>query len=255
MTPSPDLTVPAHLPTPPADPPPVWFLTPEGFFALPLATDPEERSARAESFVRDLYSRGDESIWTPAAPYYTAIAELMENTGLSYAAIGLFSTSEEERTPEGEVARHDLTDGAAQCAFTLAAVPTDQTDVDTAAQGILAVLSKDPYDDVQWLDLPCGPAVSCVTWREFQINPEVTANGEPADLVTAQIQVHVPFPTGPFTAVFTLFTASVDHWPQFIEMMGAILQTVSFADPLEALSADESPTPGSSSQSSSTSMS
>ncbi|MFJ6084348.1 hypothetical protein ACIQI8_23385 [Streptomyces sp. NPDC092369] len=179
----------------------------------------------------------------------------MENTGLSYAAIGLFSASEEERTPDGEVALHDLTDGAAQCAFTLAAVPTDQTDADIAAQGILAVLCKDPFDEVQWLDLPCGPAVSCVTWREFKLNPEVTANGEPADLVTAQIQVHVPFPTGPFTAVFTLFTASVDHWPGFIDMMGAILRTVSFVDPLGEPSDDDSPAPGSSLQSSSTSMS
>lgn len=72
-----------------------------------------------------------------------------------------------------------------------------------------------PY---QWLDLPCGR--------------------EATDLVTAQIQVHVPFPTGPFTAVFTLFTAAVDYWPRFTDMMGAILRTVSFADPLEELPDD-----------------
>ncbi|MFE7172426.1 hypothetical protein [Streptomyces sp. NPDC057616] len=158
--------------------------------------------------------------------------------------MGLFSTSEEERTPDGDVARHDLSDGAAQCVFTLSAVPTDQAEgaVDVVAQGILATLSTDPYDDVQWLDLPCGPAVSCVTWRQFRLNPEVTESGEATGLVTAQIQVHAPFPTGPFTAVFTLFTAAVDYWPRFIDMMGAILRTVSFTDPLEELSEDESST-------------
>ncbi|POX56414.1 hypothetical protein C3489_05010 [Streptomyces sp. Ru71] len=217
------------------DPPPIWFLAPEGFFALPLAATAEERTERAQAFVRELYSRGDETLWGPAAPYFSAMAELLEGSGVSYAAMGLFSTSEEESTAEGDVVRRDPSDGAAQCAFTLAAVPTDQEDVDTdvVAQGILAALSKDPYHDVQWLDLPCGPAVSCVTWREFKLNPQVTASGEATELVTAQIQVHIPFPTGPYTAVFTLFTAAVDYWTRFIDLMGAILQTVSFVDPSE----------------------
>ncbi|MFB7496961.1 hypothetical protein ACFC09_20145 [Streptomyces sp. NPDC056161] len=237
MPPSAESTSPLPPPLPLTDPPPVWFLTPEGFFPLPLADSPDERAARAHSFVRDLYSRGDETVWEPAAPYYSAIAELMQNTGVSYAAMGLFSTSEEERTPEGDIARHDLSGGAAQCAFTLAAIPTDQADAETdvVAQGILAALSADRYNEVDWLDLPCGPAVSCVAWRQLNLNPAVTASGEATELVTAQIQVHVPFPTGPFTAVFTLFTASVDQWSQFVEMMGAILQTVSFVDPTEDL--------------------
>jgi len=232
-----------HPPAPATEPPPIWFLAPEGFFALPLAATPEERAERAHSFVRELYSRGDETVWGPAAPYFSAIAELMQDTGLSYAAMGLFSTSEEEQTATGEVVRHDPSDGAVQCAFTLAAIPTDQagSDTDIVAQGILATLSQDPYNDVQWLDLPCGPAVSCATWRELKLNPSVTESGEPTDLVTAQIQVHVPFPTGPFTAVFTLFTAYVDHWEKFVDLMGAILQTVSFVDPIETLGED-SPT-------------
>ncbi|WP_206660184.1 MULTISPECIES: hypothetical protein [unclassified Streptomyces] len=231
------MTSPVPLAPSTTEPPPIWFLAPEGFFALPLAATPDERAQLADSFVRELYSRGDEAVWDPAAPYFTAIAELMEDTGVSYAAMGLFSTSEEEMTPDGDAVRHDLSNGAAQCVFTLAAVPTDQSDgeVDVVAQGILATLSTDPHDEVQWLDLPCGPAVSCVTWRQLRLNPEVTVSGEATDLVTAQIQVHVPFPTGPFTAVFTLFTAAVEYWPRFIDMMGAILRTVSFADPLEEL--------------------
>lgn len=218
-----------------SEPPPIWFLIPEGFFALPLVAAPEERIERAQAFVRELYSRGDETVWGSAAPYFTAMAELLEGAGVSYAAMGVFSTSEEEVTPGGDVVRHDPSGGAAQCAFTLAAVPTDHqgADTDVVAQGILATLAKDAYNDVEWLDLPCGPAVSCVTWREFKLNPQVTASGDATDLVTAQIQVHIPFPTGPYTAVFTLFTANVDYWTKFIDLMGAILQTVSFVDPSE----------------------
>ncbi|QES42017.1 hypothetical protein DEJ49_14385 [Streptomyces venezuelae] len=213
------------------DPPPLWFLVPEGFFALPVAATPAERAEHSKSFVRQLYSRGDDSIWEPAAPYYAAMAELMADSGVSYSAMGLFSTADEGEN--GGTARHEPADGVAQCALTVAAVPTDQVDVDTdvVAQGILAALSSDPYNDARWLDLPCGPSVSSITLKKYTLTPEVTADGEPTDLLTGQIQVHVPFPTGPFTAIFTLHTASTDYWTEFCNIMSAILQTVSFTEP------------------------
>ncbi|MEU6990091.1 hypothetical protein ABZ953_05430 [Streptomyces sp. NPDC046465] len=219
------------------DPPPIWFNVPDGFFALPLAETSEERAERAQGFVRDLYSRGNEGIWEPAAPYYAGIAGLMADTGISYSAIGLFSTAEQAASDDatdlgGAEAWHEAADGVAQCAFTVAAVPTDQgrEGTETVAQGILAVLSSDSHNDARWLDLPCGPAVSCVTLTEYKLNPEVTSTGEAVELLTGQIQVHIPFPTGPFTAVFTLYTASTDYWKEFCDIMAAILQTVSFAD-------------------------
>ncbi|MEW2121157.1 hypothetical protein AB0945_39675 [Streptomyces sp. NPDC005474] len=217
------------------DLPPLWFLAPEGFFALPVAATPEESADRAHSFVRELYSRGDENIWEPAAPYYAAIAEMMGNTGVSYAAMGLFSTAEEDDSAVDETTRYEPSEGVAQCALTVAIARTDQAtpDTDVVAQGILAMLSSDPFNDAIWLDLPCGPAVSCITVREYDLNPEMTADAEETKLLTGQIQVHVPFPTGPFTAIFTLYTASMDHWAQIYGLMTAILQTLSFAEPVD----------------------
>ncbi|MEU6820642.1 hypothetical protein ABZ921_08445 [Streptomyces atriruber] len=240
MTGSPEIThaIPP-TPTEALEPPPLWFNVPDGFFALPLAATPQERAERAHEFVRGLYSRGDDRIWEPAAPYYAGVAELMAETGVSYAAMGLFSTAEEADDSEaqggpqtGTETGHEASASMAQCAFTVAAVPTDQAlgDTETVTQGILAILSSVPHNDARWLDLPCGPAVSCVTLTEYKLNPEVTATGEAADLLTGQIQVHVPFPTGPFTAVFTLHTASTDYWTEFCDIMSAILRTVSFTE-------------------------
>ncbi|MER5655332.1 MULTISPECIES: hypothetical protein [unclassified Streptomyces] len=208
-------TVPPSTSDDGSDIPPIWFTVPDGLFALPIARTTEERDALADSFVRELYSQGDESIWSPAAPYYAGIAEYMAGEGVSYAAMGLFAT-------EGG--------GVAQCAFTVAAVKTDQTDPDVAAQGTLAILSSDPLNDARWLDLPCGPAVSCVTLREFTLRPEVTATGEETKLLTGQIQIHIPFATGPYTAILTLHTASTEYWGEFCDMTAAITQTVSFTD-------------------------
>ncbi|WP_245173633.1 hypothetical protein [Streptomyces aureus] len=230
------------LTAPHDEPPPLWFLVPEGFFALPVAATPEARTERAHAFVRELYSRGDDEVWGPAAPYYAGIAELMAKSGISYAAMGLFSTVSDGAEPDGAAARHELAEGAAQCSFTVAAIPTDQTasDTDVVAQGILAILSGDPYNDARWLELPCGPAVSCVTLRQYTLGPEATAADGTSDLMTGQIQVHVPFPTGPFTAVFTLFTASMDYWAEFCDLLVAVLRTVSFVDPV----GDTGPTAG-----------
>ncbi|MEU6081008.1 hypothetical protein [Streptomyces sp. NPDC047108] len=237
-----------HLPVPgdTREPPPIWFVVPDGFYTLPLAATAEQRAEQAQDFVRGLYSRGDESIWEPAAPYYAAIAELMAESGLSYSAMGLFATAEEDgaadgaRTEEGTAGSatqpetgHEGSRGVAQCAFTVAAVLTDQApkDTDIAAQGILAILSGDPHNDARWLDLPCGPAVSCVTLTEYRLSPESTATDEATKLLTGQIQVHIPFPTGPFTAVFTLYTASTDYWAEFCDVMSTVLQTVTFQEP------------------------
>ncbi|MEU8350239.1 hypothetical protein [Streptomyces sp. NPDC048845] len=232
------------FPPAPADtsqPPPIWFVAPDGFYALPLAGTAEERAERSREFVRGLYSRGDESLWEPAAPYYAGLAELMAGQGVSYAAMGLYSTADEESAPDA---------GVAQCAFTLAAVPTGQetTAPDIAAQGILAVLSADPHNDARWLDLPCGPAVSSVTLTKYEIDPDITATGDPKSLLTGQIQVHIPFPTGPYTAVFTLHTASTDYWAEFCDLIMTVLRTVSFEEPeigiVRAGSAEDGPGSG-----------
>ncbi|WP_258054864.1 hypothetical protein [Streptomyces sp. Ru71] len=110
---------------------------------------------------------------------------------------------------------------------------TDQDDPDVVAQGVLAALSGDPRNDARWLDLPCGPAVSCVRVNELTLHPEITGTGEPVELLTGQIQVHVPFPTGPYTALFTLDTAAMDYWGEFCEMTAAILRTLSFEEPAD----------------------
>ncbi|MFF3452076.1 hypothetical protein ACFYXJ_33610 [Streptomyces sp. NPDC002667] len=215
---TPNSTVPPVSSDGTSDIPPIWFTVPDGFFALPVAPTPDERDTLAQTFVRELYSRGDESLWAPAAPYYAAIAEYMADEGVSYAAMGLFATEE---------------DGVAQCSFTVAAVKTDQTDPDIAAQGTLAILAADPLNDARWLDLPCGPAVSCVTLREFTLQPDVTATGEESKLLTGEIQVHVPFSTGPYTAIFTLYTASTEYWSEFCDLLVAVLRTVSFVEPAD----------------------
>lgn len=196
------------------DIPPLTFDVPESFYALPLAVTPDERAVLAEKFVRELYPNGNDDLWTPAAPYYAAIGAAMGDRGLAYAAMGLFSIPE----------------GIAHCSFTVAAMESDHPSVEVAANGIREILTRDEANDARWIDLPCGPAVSCVTLREITISPELTASGAEAKLRMGQVQVYVPFSTGPYTAIFTMDTAAVNYWGEFSEMTMAILRTISFAE-------------------------
>jgi hypothetical protein len=195
------------------DIPPLSFVVPDSFHALPIGTTPEERAALAAEFVRDLYPDGNDDLWTPAAPYYAALGEMMGDQGLAYSAMGLFSIDE----------------GMAHCSFTVAAVASDHPTTEVAALGIREILVHDETNDVRWVDLPCGPAVSCVTLRDMVIGADLTADGGEARLRMGQVQVYVPFPTGPFTAVFTMDTAAIDYWGEFSEMTMAILRSISFA--------------------------
>ncbi|MER6460812.1 hypothetical protein ABT278_10115 [Streptomyces sp. NPDC001228] len=200
--------------------PPMTFVVPEGFHALPVGIPDEERAAAMAEFVRGVYPGGDDVLWQSAAPFYGLIAEAMAVAGLAYSAFGLFSLD---------------SGGVAHCALSVAAYVTDHPAPDIAAQGILAILSSDATNDARWLDLPCGPSVVNITVREISLNPEVTASGERTTLHTGQIQVHVPFPSGRHTAVFTLDTAAIDYWGEFCNMVTAVLQTVSFPEATEPI--------------------
>ncbi|MFJ9565614.1 hypothetical protein ACIRQQ_36945 [Streptomyces fuscichromogenes] len=199
------------------------FVIPEGVHALPVDVSGEERPAAAMEFVRGLYPGGDDALWQSAAPFYELVTQAMAFGGLAFSGFGLFGLE---------------TGGVAHCSFTAAAYASDHSEPDMAAQGILATLASDPTNDARWLDLPCGPAVSCITLRELTLSADITTSGEQVKLLTGQIQVHIPFPTGPFTTVFTLDTAAVDYWGEFCDMMTAVLQTVSFPDPAEEVPAD-----------------
>jgi hypothetical protein len=197
--------------------PPMNFVVPDGIHALPVDASAEERAAAAAEFVRDLYPGGDSTLWDSAAPYYEQVTAAMATAGLAFSALGIFGL-------DGP--------GVAHCSLTAAFLESGHKDPDVAAQGTLATLASDPLNDARWLDLPCGPAVSCVTLRELALDLEQTPpTGEQPKLITGRIQIHIPFPTGPYMAVFTLDTASMEYWGEFCDMIMAILQTVSFAEP------------------------
>lgn len=205
-------------PTTLADPaiPPLWFVAPEGFHALPVDAEPGARLSAADAFARELFPEGDAHLWESAAPFYAGLTEVFADAGLAYSAMGVFS---------------DDNGGVVHFSFTVGAIASPYATPDEAAGAIVQSLGRDPGNDSRRITLPCGPAVSNISVREITIGAELTATGEETKLLTGQIQVFIPFPTQRFIAIFTLDTAAMEYWGEICDMTVAVLETVSFSGP------------------------
>lgn len=197
-------------------PPPMGFHVPEGMHAVSLTLDPAERAEAAAELVRDVYPKGDPQLWEAMGAIYVPVLEAMAGSGVCFTGIGIYDDQE---------------GGVAHCSLTVAAMESDHEDAEAAALGLREIFGRRPKHDVRWLDLPCGPAVAVVTVKALTIDGEYTGSGEDSRLITGQIQVYVPFPTGPYIAVFTLDTSAMNQWDDLSELMAEIVKSVAFPAP------------------------
>jgi hypothetical protein len=197
--------------------PPMGFRLPTGMHTIEVSLDAEERAAAVTQLVRDIYPLGEEPLWDMMGATYSAMADEMLSNGVSFFGIALYDIGNR---------------GVAHCSLTVAVFESDQTDQEVAAHGTLEILRQDQMRDVRWLDLPCGPAVSAISLRSLVVDGKFTKDGTDQELLMGQIQVHVPFSTGPYTAVFTLDTAAMDQWDDFSRAMADIVRSVDFTGAL-----------------------
>ncbi|MFG2790562.1 hypothetical protein [Streptomyces sp. NPDC048419] len=200
--------------------PPMAFRLPHGMHAIEVSLAADERAEAARRLVRDIYPQGQESLWESMGSLYSAMADEMLASGVGFFGIGLYEIEDGG--------------GVAHCSLTVAVFESGETDQDVVAQGIQALMLGDPLREVTWLDLPCGPAVCGVTFQKLLVDGAYTKSSQDEELVMGQIQVHVPFSTGPYTAVFTLDTASVEQSDEFSHAVAGIVGSVEFPSPAGA---------------------
>ncbi|MCG7202935.1 hypothetical protein [Streptomyces arenae] len=194
--------------------PPMAFRLPDGMHAIEVSLDADERAQAAQQLVREIYPRGEVPLWETMGSLYSAMADQMLASGVGFFGIGLYGLEDDR--------------GVAHCSLTIAAFESGETDQEVVAQGIKALLLRDTLREVTWLDLPCGPAVCAVSFQKLVVDGGYTKSGQDEELIMGQIQVHIPFATGPYTAVFTLDTASVEQWDEFAHAVAGIVGSVEF---------------------------
>jgi hypothetical protein len=194
--------------------PEMAFQVPEGIHAVEISLDPRERAAAVERLVRDIYPGGDELLWQAVGAVYGMTVEGMTAEGISFYGVGLYA----------------IDDGVAHCSLNVAVIESGHPSPEIAVRGIGEILRHEHLRDVWWLDLPCGPAVSSMSFRNVVVDGQYTKTGDDQELTFGQMQIYIPFPTVPYTVVFTMDTASLEQWEEFSVGMANIVGSVEFGD-------------------------
>ncbi|WP_280880974.1 hypothetical protein [Streptomyces pseudovenezuelae] len=184
----------------------IWFALPPGFVPLPLP----------DAFPENAVGQGPFAGLEPVL----RMAQLLLAGGAVRCCLGLHSDDEGDG-------------GALLSLFTLSWRATDW-----APRSVLAAraaASAQDAEHIEMLDLPCGPASVVQTRLSGPPEAEIAA-----DIQLLQTTAYVPCLDGQRIAILTLATTAVEHARHYRALLGDIVGTVSFENPLPAESDDVS---------------
>ncbi|MGW0731937.1 hypothetical protein [Streptomyces sp. NPDC002851] len=141
--------------------------------------------------------------------------------------------------------------GAEHVSSCLLRMPGDQL-----SQGTLCVIIERPESDLQSQDrqgsakrtatqwrslypdaevglvmLPYGISALCIREQELQIPGGLFGLDEPIPTTVRQAQFCVPLKTGPGSALFVFTTEDLEHWDDYLEVLGGIMKSISVEEP------------------------
>ncbi|MBB6419081.1 hypothetical protein [Streptomyces sp. AK010] len=192
----------------------VRWIMPEGFLELPFeADDLDELAEQLIELAKQALPGADEEVQVQYAAMCVAHYDEFIEAGVQYAG---FVTTE--------------VDGV-RCTAT---VNVSLLDLDERAganpAGFIATtmrhLELGEIGDVQ---LPCGPAVTCVGNRSSSIDGSLTQSGRDEPIWTSFIQVQIPLNNGT-VLVLEMGTPTVEGWDVFSAMFAGIVKSVRFFD-------------------------
>ena len=154
------------------------------------------------------------------ATTYARTAEMLQAEGVVYAASCFGQFMDEWSTGT----------------LTVGLSPLTYTDESVAVEGIRSIMSQEraQFAEISTLELPCGQAVLVIQQTpSLQIPGALTPGGQDIPIDVAQLQTFIPVPRkdlpGEQTLVTVTFsTPSVDHWPEYSEIVTNFLRTLRF---------------------------
>ncbi|MEU3738178.1 hypothetical protein AB0E78_14025 [Streptomyces sp. NPDC032198] len=200
----------------------IWFAVPAGFTSIPI-----------NALLNPPDSAGAEELRTAIGPLLDAIPDevgrrrllgqvasgqqllaALVDVGTTHCSIGLHRDDVSESNSGGHLFS----------LFTLS-----WRDIATAAPAVTAaraVTGAEGHGNVEYLELPCGPA----SFSELVRTPNAES-GLPQDPVL-QIFAHLPHPDGKRLVVLTLGTTAVSRRAEYRSLVHQIAENVSFENPL-----------------------
>ncbi|MBM7169956.1 hypothetical protein JQK87_16330 [Streptomyces sp. G44] len=188
----------------------VRWVMPEIFQDIPLHEEDEDEAVRLleELAEKALPGAEAEDQLKLAVVVALGIDDLLSG-GAEYAAVCVGAIGEDP------------------CSATVFASLTDSpetTDDDTIA-AIASSLRREGMGETTEIQLPCGPAVSCVGTREDKVSAELTESPDGLTIPTSFIRVYIPLPNGT-TVVMEMSTPTPVGWDTFSTLFGNVVSSV-----------------------------
>ncbi|MEU0193042.1 hypothetical protein ABZ250_24700 [Streptomyces afghaniensis] len=192
----------------------VRWIMPEGFLELPFeADDLDELAKQLVELAKQALPGADEEVQLEYAAMCVAHYDEFIEAGVQYAG---FVTTE--------------VDGV-RCTAT---VNVSLLDLDERAGsnpvGFIATTMRHlELGQIGEVQLPCGPAVTCVGNRPSSIDGSLTQSGQDESIWTSFIQVQIPLTNGT-VLLLEMGTPTVEGWDVFSAMFAGIVKSVRFFD-------------------------
>ncbi|WP_434596253.1 hypothetical protein [Streptomyces sp. A5-4] len=193
----------------------VRWVMPEIFHDLPIKEEDEDEAVRLldELAAKALPGAADEDQLRFAVVCALGIDDLLA-AGAEYAGVCVAVVDE------------------APCTATVFASLVDGSGGDRAMDPVKAIsadLRRADAGEVSEIQLPCGPAVSCIGTREDRITGDLTGAETGSMLSTSFIRVYVPLPNGT-TLMMEMATPTPAGWDTFSTMFGNIASSIRLFD-------------------------
>ncbi|WP_326694255.1 MULTISPECIES: hypothetical protein [unclassified Streptomyces] len=192
----------------------IRWIMPEGFFELPMeAEDEDEIGERLVDLARRALPGADFEIqlqWAVmCAANYGAFAE----AGVQYAGFCMTEVDGTRCTATVNVSLFDLDARAGSDPAGFIASSMRYLDSGQVAQ----------------IDLPCGPAVSCIGNRQAPVDGSITASESDEAVWTSFIQIQVPMSNGT-VLMMEMSTPTAEGWETFSSMFAGVVKSIRLFD-------------------------
>ncbi|MFF1294120.1 MULTISPECIES: hypothetical protein [unclassified Streptomyces] len=183
---------------------------PEGFFEFPM--DAEDLDELAEQLVELARKAMPEATFEVQLQWAVMIAAQYDSfieSGVQYAGICMTAVDDKRCTATVSVSMIDL----------------DERVSSNPVGFIGSTMRHLGLGQISEIELPCGPAVSCIGTRKSSLDGSLTVSGEDEPIWTSFIQVQIPLTNGT-AVVMEMGTPTPDGWDVFSSMFAGVAKSV-----------------------------
>ncbi|MEV0257660.1 hypothetical protein AB0H82_25805 [Streptomyces sp. NPDC050732] len=192
----------------------VRWVMPEGFLELPFeADDLDELIHKLLELARRALPGGSEEVQQEWAAMCGAHYDEFVEAGIQYAGFVVTEVDGVRCTATVNVSLLDLDEqaGAKPAGF------------------IATTLRHLEIGQVDEVQLPCGPAVTCIGTRQADVDGSLTESGKDEAIWTSFIQVQIPL-SNQTVLVLEMGTPTAEGWDTFSAMFAGVVKSVRFFD-------------------------